>query len=111
MYPALGNQWNMLYQLSDITWNAPRAVDSSCKATLLSGLEYEIGQLNPANAPVPGDFYYWGGTLAAVSRLALIAYVIPAFFLISFTPFSTLPSSIFLYSCFPCPFSHHTTEQ
>ncbi|KAI0452042.1 glycoside hydrolase family 81 protein [Xylaria acuta] len=73
MYPIIGNQWTMKYALSSITWNPPRALDSSCKLSVIQGLEYEIGQLNPANAPVPGDFYYWGGALAATSRLALIA--------------------------------------
>ncbi|TRX92714.1 hypothetical protein FHL15_006388 [Xylaria flabelliformis] len=73
MYPILGNQWKLQNALSSIIWNPPRALDSSCKSSVIQGLQYEIGQLNPANAPVPGDFYYWGGTLAAVSRLALIA--------------------------------------
>ncbi|KAI0153316.1 glycoside hydrolase family 81 protein [Xylariaceae sp. FL1272] len=77
MYPILGAQWNLQYTLSSISWNPPRAVDSSCKDTLIQGLEYEIGQLNVSTAPVPGDFYYWtdlmGGALAATSRLALIA--------------------------------------
>ncbi|KAH8161252.1 hypothetical protein CIB48_g6994 [Xylaria polymorpha] len=73
MYPILGNQWKLQNALSSISWNPPRALDSSCRSSVIQGLEYEIGQLNPANAPVPGDFYYWGGTIAAVSRLALIA--------------------------------------
>lgn len=73
MYPILGNQWNLLYQLSSISWNPPRALDSSCNAAVIQGLQYEIGQLNVANAPVPDEFYYWGGTLAAQARLALIA--------------------------------------
>lgn len=73
MYPAIGNTWRMLYQLTSISWNAPRALDSSCSDTVLLGLEYEVGQLNSSQAPVPGDFYYWGGKLAAQSRLALIA--------------------------------------
>ncbi|KAK4235357.1 glycosyl hydrolase family 81-domain-containing protein [Achaetomium macrosporum] len=73
MYPAIGNQWRMLHQLSSISWNAPRALDSSCSSSVLQGLAYEVGQLDPAQAPVPGDFYYWGGTLAAKARLALIA--------------------------------------
>jgi endo-1,3(4)-beta-glucanase len=73
MYPILGNQWRMLHQLSSISWNPPRAADSSCTSTIIQGLQYEISQLNVANAPVPGDFYYWGGTLAAQARLALIA--------------------------------------
>lgn len=73
MYPTLGNQWKLLYQLSSITWNPPRALDSSCSASVIQGLQYEIGQLNVANAPVPNEFYYWGGSLAATARLALIA--------------------------------------
>ncbi|KAI1260716.1 glycoside hydrolase family 81 protein [Xylariaceae sp. FL1019] len=60
MYPIIGAQWNLKYTLSSITWNPPRAVDSSCESTLIQGLEYEIGQLNVSTAPVPGDFYYWG---------------------------------------------------
>lgn len=78
MYPALGNQWSMLYQLSSISWDPPRALDSSCSSAVLEGLEYEVGQLNISVAPVPGDFYYWGGTLAAQARLALIAYNLPS---------------------------------
>ena len=74
MYPALGNTWNMLHQLTSISWDAPRALDSSCSATVLQALEYEVGQLDSSQAPVPGDFYFWGGTLAAQARLALIAY-------------------------------------
>jgi endo-1,3(4)-beta-glucanase len=74
MYPAIGNQWLMLHQLSSISWNAPRRLDSSCSSSVLQGLEYEVRQLDAAQAPVPGDFYYWGGALAAKARLALIAY-------------------------------------
>ena len=74
MYPAIGNVWSMVYQLTSISWDAPRALDSSCSSAVLNGLEYEVGQLNTSQAPIPGDFYYWGGSLAAQSRLALIAY-------------------------------------
>lgn len=74
MYPAIGNVWTMLYELTDISWNAPRALDDSCSDAVINGLKYEIGQLNVSAAPVPGDFYYWGGALAAQGRLALIAY-------------------------------------
>ena len=70
MYPAIGNVWTMAYALPTITWNAPRSPDNSCTSALLQGLNYEIGKLN-ANAPsVPGDFYYWGGAIAAQARLA-----------------------------------------
>jgi endo-1,3(4)-beta-glucanase len=75
MYSNIGNQWRMKYTLSSISWNPPRPLDPSCQSSVIKGLEYEIGQLNPANAPIPGDMYYWGGALAATSRLALIAYV------------------------------------
>ncbi|OBT43365.1 hypothetical protein VE00_05701 [Pseudogymnoascus sp. WSF 3629] len=73
MYPAVGSKWSMLYDLTSITWDAPRALDSSCSDAVLQGLEYEVGQLDVSKAPIPGDFYYWGGTLAAQGRLALIA--------------------------------------
>ncbi|KAF4343989.1 glycoside hydrolase family 81 [Fusarium beomiforme] len=73
MYPTLGNVWRMTYKLTDITWNAPRDVDPSCKESVINGLKYEVGQLDPSKAPAPNDFYFWGGTLAATSRLALIA--------------------------------------
>lgn len=65
-----GNVWNMQYDLPTIDWNAPRAPDSSCSSTIIQGLEYEIGQLNASEPSVPGDFYYWGGSMAAQSRLA-----------------------------------------
>ncbi|KAG5729861.1 putative endo-1,3(4)-beta-glucanase 2 [Termitomyces sp. T112] len=71
MYPALGNVWNLVYNLPTIIWNAPRTPDASCTQNLVSGLEYEIANL-PA-VTMPGDFYFFGGRLAAVSRLALIA--------------------------------------
>ena len=73
MYPALGYQWQMLYNTTDISWNPTRALDSSCESSLIQGLEYEIGLLDTSSAPIPGDFYYWGGALAAQARLALIA--------------------------------------
>ena len=74
MYPVLGNEWRLLYKLSSISWDPPRSLDSSCESTVIQGLEYEVGQLNPVDAPVPGDFYYWGGALNSIARLALIAY-------------------------------------
>jgi endo-1,3(4)-beta-glucanase len=73
MYPALGKQWRMTYELSDVVWNPTRELDSSCSDAVIKGLEYEVGQLDASKAPVPNDFYYWGGTLAATARLALIA--------------------------------------
>jgi endo-1,3(4)-beta-glucanase len=68
MYPILGNVWKMQYSLPTITWNAPRTPDSSCNANLIAGLEYEIAHL-PAVAQ-PGDFYFFGGHVGMVSRLA-----------------------------------------
>lgn len=81
MYPTLGNTWRLTYKLTSITWNAPRDVDPSCKASVVNGLKYEVSQLDASKAPAPNDFYYWGGTLAAKSRLALIAYVPQRWFL------------------------------
>ncbi|KIY51480.1 glycoside hydrolase family 81 protein [Fistulina hepatica ATCC 64428] len=71
MYPALGNEWNMLYNLSTITWNAPRPIDSSCTSSISAGVEYEIANLPAVSAPA--DFYYFGVNAGMVSRLALIA--------------------------------------
>ncbi|KAG6883475.1 hypothetical protein C0993_005963 [Termitomyces sp. T159_Od127] len=71
MYPALGNVWDLVYDLTTITWNAPRTPDASCLQDLVAGLEYEIANL-PA-VTMPGDFYFFGGRFAAISRLALIA--------------------------------------
>ncbi|EJD34613.1 hypothetical protein AURDEDRAFT_188974 [Auricularia subglabra TFB-10046 SS5] len=71
MYPALGATWNMAYSLPTIDFNAPRAPDASCKVSIIAALEYEVGKLGAA--PRPGDFYFWGGAIAAASRLALIA--------------------------------------
>lgn len=73
MYPALGKEWRLAYELSDITWNPTRQLDDSCSDAVLNGLEYEVGQLNVSDPLVPNDFYFWGGTLAATARLALIA--------------------------------------
>ncbi|KAF7981371.1 hypothetical protein HWV62_33845 [Athelia sp. TMB] len=73
MYPAIGNVWTLNYALPTITWNAPRAPDSSCTSALIQGVEFEIGKLSASAPSVPGDFYYWGGAIAAQGRLALIA--------------------------------------
>ncbi|KAI1331870.1 glycosyl hydrolase family 81-domain-containing protein [Xylariaceae sp. FL0255] len=83
MYPIIGNQWNLLYSLTSISWDAPRAVDPSCMSNLIQGLEYEISQLTPSSAPVPVSTNVhvtttiWkpkqGGALSAAARLALIA--------------------------------------
>lgn len=73
MYPVIGRTWHMKHQLGSITWNPPRKLDDSCSDSVIAGLEYEIKQLNASAAPDTDDFYYWGNTLAAKSRLALIA--------------------------------------
>ncbi|CAG9942578.1 unnamed protein product, partial [Clonostachys rosea f. rosea IK726] len=59
--------------LSDVVWNSTRKLDSSCSDAVIKGLEYEVGQLKTSDAPVPSDFHYWGGALAAKARLAVIA--------------------------------------
>ncbi|KAF8310367.1 glycoside hydrolase family 81 protein [Clavulina sp. PMI_390] len=76
MYANIGNVWTMSYTLSTITWNAPRAPDSSCTSTLIKGVTYEGGLVSSSSPSVPGDFYYWGGAMAAQGRLALIAEVL-----------------------------------
>lgn len=68
MYPVLGKVWNLQYNLPTVTWNAPRSPDSSCLSSLIAGLEYEMAHL-PA-VTEPADFYFFGGQVAAVSRLA-----------------------------------------
>ncbi|TFK60669.1 glycoside hydrolase family 81 protein [Pluteus cervinus] len=75
MYPALGNTWTFSYALSTITWNPPRPAEGSCVPSIVQGLEYEIKQLGDGTVPPPAaaDFYFWGGTVAAKARLALIA--------------------------------------
>lgn len=70
MYPAVGNVWTMAYSLPTITWNAPRSPDSSCTSSIVQGLQYEIGLLDASKPSIPGDFYYWGGAIAAQARLA-----------------------------------------
>uniref|UniRef100_A0A8H7N5D7 glucan endo-1,3-beta-D-glucosidase n=1 Tax=Bionectria ochroleuca TaxID=29856 RepID=A0A8H7N5D7_BIOOC len=69
----LGKQWRLTYKLSDVVWNSTRKLDSSCSDAVIKGLEYEVGQLKTSDAPVPSDFHYWGGALAAKARLAVIA--------------------------------------
>jgi endo-1,3(4)-beta-glucanase len=76
MHPIIGNEWEMLYNLTPILWDPPRPLDDSCSSAVTQGLEYEIGQLSTSDAPIPGDFYYWGGALNAAARLAVIAYVL-----------------------------------
>ncbi|KZW03632.1 hypothetical protein EXIGLDRAFT_758973 [Exidia glandulosa HHB12029] len=71
MYGNVGNVWRLPYTLSTIDFNAPRSIHSSCTAQLTRGLEYEIANLG--DVPIPNDYYFWGGRVAAVSRLALIA--------------------------------------
>lgn len=70
MYANVGNVWTMSYALTDITFNAPRVPDSSCTSTLVKGVTYEASLLSASAPSVPGDFYYWGGAMAASGRLA-----------------------------------------
>ncbi|KAH7106650.1 glycosyl hydrolase family 81-domain-containing protein [Auriculariales sp. MPI-PUGE-AT-0066] len=71
MYGNVGNVWTFPYTLSTIDFNAPRAIHSSCTTALTRGVEYEINNIGAV--PVANELYYWGGTVAAKSRLALIA--------------------------------------
>lgn len=102
MYPALGNVWDLKYDLPNISWNAPRPPDESCIPAIIQGLEYEIGQLEAVNAPIPGDFYFWGGAIAAKARLASVTTSI--FFLIgvlTVDPNRSLPLKVDCRTCGP----------
>ena len=82
MYPAVGNQWLMAYDLPTMSWNAPRAPDQSCVTSIIQGLEFEIGKLvanGSVPPPVPGDFYFWGSSTNAQARLAYVTSPIEAF--------------------------------
>lgn len=68
MVPVVGHTWRLKYQLPPMDFHAPRPPDPSCVSAIIQGLQYEIGALGPS--PEPGDFYFWGGSIAAVSRLA-----------------------------------------
>jgi endo-1,3(4)-beta-glucanase len=72
MLGMTGNVWRMSYALSTITWNAPRSPHSSCTASIIQGLEYEVAALVASTPPAAADFYWWGGSIAAKARLALI---------------------------------------
>ncbi|KZW01272.1 hypothetical protein EXIGLDRAFT_638608 [Exidia glandulosa HHB12029] len=71
MVPVLGNTWRLEYQLPSMDFDAPRPPDPSCVPAIIQGLEYEIAALGTSSEP--GDFYFWGGAIAAASQLALIA--------------------------------------
>lgn len=77
MLGMLGNVWRMNYPLTTITWNAPRAPHSSCTASILQGLEYEVSALIASAPPAVADFYWWGGAIAAKARLAYAAFPWP----------------------------------
>ena len=70
MKPVLGNTWTLQYALPKEGFFALNSVDTSCVAELTQVLEYEISQLQKS---VPGDFYFGGGSIGRMSRLALIA--------------------------------------
>lgn len=71
LYGNVGNVWRLGYSLSTIDFNAPRGIHSSCTSQLVRGLEFEVAGLG--TPPAANEFYNWGGRVAAVSRLALIA--------------------------------------
>ncbi|KAH8928622.1 glycoside hydrolase family 81 protein [Atractiella rhizophila] len=73
MLGTVGSTWRLNYNLPTITWNAPRSPHSSCINLVRQSLIYEANALLATTPPVPGDFYGWGGTIAAKARLALIA--------------------------------------
>ena len=68
MYPVIGSTWTMSYSLPTIDFNAPRTPDSSCNNLIINGLVSDVGNLG--TPPQPNELYYWGGKVAAASRLA-----------------------------------------
>lgn len=70
MLPVLGSKWTLSYTLPTIDFNAPRAPHASCKDNIIAAVEYEVANLG--SPPQPGDFYFWGGAIAAASRLAYV---------------------------------------
>ncbi|KAH7101493.1 glycosyl hydrolase family 81-domain-containing protein [Auriculariales sp. MPI-PUGE-AT-0066] len=71
MIPVRGTTWRLAYDLPLMDFHPPRRADGSCLPAIIRGLEYEVAALE--DPPEPGDFYFWGGALAAKARLALIA--------------------------------------
>ena len=70
MKPVLGSTWTLQYNLPKVNFFALNNVDSSCLSELNQNLAFEISQWSVSK---PGDFYFWGGSVGRMSRLALIA--------------------------------------
>ena len=72
MIPVVGPTWTMEYKLPTHDFHPPREADPSCLPAIQRGLEYEVSALAQETAPEPGDYYFWGGTLAAKARLVYV---------------------------------------
>ncbi|KAH8556532.1 glycoside hydrolase family 81 protein [Umbelopsis sp. PMI_123] len=70
MKGVVGDSWILKHSLPNITWHATNAPQSSCLSQLNQSLQFDVDALT---VMVPGDFYYWGGSVARAARLALIA--------------------------------------
>jgi len=66
----VGQKWVMQYRLTNISWFAPRARDSSCDSILNKAINFDVTTVHVA---IPGDFYNWGKTIQKMARLAVIA--------------------------------------
>ncbi|WP_437503062.1 glycosyl hydrolase [Sorangium sp. So ce1099] len=67
-----GSSWELVYDLSTITWDAPRRVSDQWGDAVVAALEEERG-FTPAEDVVGTDPYFGGKQLAKLARLAQIA--------------------------------------
>ncbi|WP_437620605.1 glycosyl hydrolase [Sorangium sp. So ce1151] len=67
-----GSEWELVYDLSTITWDAPRRVSDQWGDAVVAALEEERG-FTPAEDVVGTDPYFGGKQLAKLARLAQIA--------------------------------------
>ncbi|PRP82665.1 glycoside hydrolase family 81 protein [Planoprotostelium fungivorum] len=67
---VIGNTWTLQLDLPTITWRAPRSPEPSCVSLLEETLAYDIAN---SAVPMPNDVYFWGGSVARIARMAVIA--------------------------------------
>jgi endo-1,3(4)-beta-glucanase len=65
-----GDTWTLRHDLPTVKWFAENDPQASCLNQLNRSLEVEVNRLTPSN---PGDFYFWGGSVARKAQLATIA--------------------------------------
>lgn len=69
MRGVVGARWVQQYPLSAIRWDAPRPVNTACRAALVAALERDRAD----DGPWPDDPYFFGKRAARAARLALVA--------------------------------------